>query len=291
MYRRLVFGLAAFLFSIAAAKAGDERWAGLGGSPSIHRVNIIDGTDERDSLLTLGPALGLSAAEIERIRAVSGYVGCFRPSPSVGTGALFLSNRQILTAAHILFDQSGRPRSKCFFRNQAAEPVMVDLLVETGHARFGAERPKAGSNADYAVVRLAEPIAGAEPFPVNPDVPVQAGDALIVVTAHPAGMAREMDKAVPVVQGCTVRRAPVSSAATSFFRTDCDATGSSSGGMHLSRIDGRLVFRGVTITAGPWQDERFRGAPYDEAAGSVTTALGSDAAVLEAGRELEREPY
>ena len=79
---------------------------------------------------------------------------------------------------------------------------------------------------------------------------------------------------------------PISSAATNFFRTDCDATGSSSGGMHLSRVDGRLVFRGITITSGPWRDERFRGAPYDERAGSVTTALGTDAAVLKAGRSL-----
>ena len=34
-----------------------------------------------------------------------------------------------------------------------------------------------------------------------------------------------LDKAVPVVQGCAIRRAPVSNRATSFYRTDCDATG------------------------------------------------------------------
>ena len=56
--------------------------------------------------------------------------------------------------------------------------------------------------------------------------------------------------------------------------------------MHLSRVGGRLVFRGVTITSGPWQDDRLRGAPYDERGGSVTTALGTDAAILEAGRAL-----
>jgi hypothetical protein len=113
---------------------------------------------------------------------------------------------------------------------------------------------------------------------------------LIVISAHPAGMAREVDKAVPVAQACRVRRAPISAGATSFFRTDCDATGSSSGGMHLARVDGRLVFRGITITTGPWRDESFRGAAYDESGGSVTTALGTDAAVLEAGERLAARP-
>jgi hypothetical protein len=99
-----------------------------------------------------------------------------------------------------------------------------------------------------------------------------------------------MDKVVPnevpVVQGCTVRRVPVSTSITSFFRTDCDASGSSSGGMHLSRVNGELVYRGVTITTGLWRDPRLKGAPYDEKRGSVTTALGTDAAILEAGRTL-----
>jgi hypothetical protein len=126
---------------------------------------------------------------------------------------------------------------------------------------------------------------------VAPDVPVKAGDELIVVTAHPAGMAKEVDKSVPVVQGCEVRRAPKSTSSTSFFRTDCDATGSSSGGMHLARVNDELVFRGITITTGPWREERFKGAPYDEKAGSVTTALGTDAAVLEAGRSLAGEGF
>jgi hypothetical protein len=59
--------------------------------------------------------------------------------------------------------------------------------------------------------------------------------------------------------------------------------------MHLARVDGRLVFRGVTITTGPWRDDAFRGAPYDERGGSVTTALGADAGILAAGKSLAAE--
>ena len=289
---RLLVAAAALLLPASSA-ALEPRWSPAFARPLeasaafLHHVNIIDGADERDSLTEIGPSLGLSPAEIARIRKVSGYVGCFLPSPSVSAGALFLSDRQIITAAHIFFDPSGVRRSKCFFRNQDAEPVMIDLVPEA--ARYGAKRPKPGSNNDYAIVRLVAPVPGGEPFPVEEAVPVLAGDALIVVTAHPAGMEKSLDKAVPVVQGCMVRRAPISSRATSFYRTDCDATGSSSGGMHLSRVGGRLVFRGITITTGPWRDEKLRGAPYDEQAGSVTTALGADAAILAAGRSLAAE--
>ena len=253
---------------------------------AILNVNVIDGADERDSLLAIGAQLGLSSDEIARIRKVSGYVGCFLPNPSVGTGALYLTNQQILTAGHIFFEPSGERRSSCFFKNQDSVSVKIDLLVDDANAAFGGNPPRAGSNGDYAIVRLVEPLAGAEPFPVNPGVPVAAGDRLIVVTAHPVGMAREVDNSIPVVQPCTVRRAPVSSTATSFYRTDCDATGSSSGGMHLSRVGGELVFRGITITTGPWQDQAFWGAPYDEQGGSVTTALGTDAGILDAGTRL-----
>lgn len=293
--RRIAVALLPPLLFVLAGQASTDR---AGASPFVlapapampgtqaRPVNIIDGTDDRDSLLVIGPSLGLSPDEIAQIRKVSGYVGCFLPTPSVGSGALFLSNRQILTAAHIFFTPSGERRSSCFFKAQAVESLKIDLLTGPGEAVFGAEPPKPGSNNDFAIVTLAEPIADATPFPVETEVPVARGDELIVITAHPAGMERQVDHAVPVAQGCTVRRVPISSEATSFYRTDCDATGSSSGGMHLARVGGRLVFRGITITAGPWRDPAFHGAPYDERAGSVTTALGTDAAVLAAGLRL-----
>ncbi len=284
--RALLVVLATLLATPVAAAPQAARLAAPETRSDLVRVNIIDGEDGRDSLVRLGPSLGLSAADVARIRMVSGYVGCLSPSPSVGSAALFLENRQILTAAHVFFEPSGKRRWKCFFKNQAADPVMIDLLVDDANARFGAKKPRPGSNNDYAVVRLATPLEGAVPFPVMADVPVKAGEKLIVVTAHPADMAREIDRGMPVVQGCTVRRKPVSTEKTSFFRTDCDATGASSGGMNLARINGTLAFRGITITTGPWRDPDLFGAPYNEKGGSVTTALGTDAAVLAAGRSL-----
>lgn len=256
----------------------------LSAAPAIP-VNIIDGADERGSLLALGPSLGLSAVEIARIRAVSGHIACRGRVTVTASGALFLTNRQILTAGHTFFDEAGGKRGPCYFRPQTpgSEWVQLDLAA----ARFGATPPKPGSNADWAVVRLAEPLAGADPFPPAPSPPAN-GETLIVVTAQPAGF-ENLDPNVPVIQGCAVRRAPVSTAATSFYRSDCDAGGGSSGGMNLARVGGQLVFRGVTISSGPWRDPKFVGAPYNEKAGSVTTALGTDAAILAAGKSLAGE--
>lgn len=247
-------------------------------------VNIIDGSDERGPLPELGPKLGLSAAEIDRIRNVSGHVGCFDPIPVVGSGALFLADDLVLTAGHIFFTASGRLASKCFFRAQAPGSDWVPLKTDAANARFGARPPKPGSNEDWAIVRLAMPRTDAAPFPPA-KMPVAVGLPLIVVTAHPDGF-ESLDPAIPVVQGCSVRRAPVSSGSTSFYRSDCDASGASSGGMHLSRENGALVFRGMTISTGPTHDPALRGAPYNEKAGSVTTALGVDAAIGAAARSL-----
>jgi hypothetical protein len=247
-------------------------------------ANVIDGTDDRGSLLKLGPSLGLNSAEIARIRQVSGHVGCFSPALKVGSGALFLANDLVLTAAHMFFE-AGKRQTKCYFRAQSPGAEWVALKAGPGDVRFGAANPKPGSNNDWAIVRLAVPVKGALPFPPD-DTPRRAGDALIVISAHPDGM-EDVPLDVPVVQGCTVRRVPVSSEATSFYRSDCDASPASSGGMHLFRGgDGELRFRGITISTGPWSDGALVGAPYDEKAGSVTTALGTDAAILAAGKQL-----
>ena len=250
-------------------------------------ANII-GRDDRGTLATLGPRLGLSAAEIARIRAVSGHVACFGSGEGVvASGALFLSNDLLLTAGHTFFTAAGEHASKCFFRPQAPGADWIPLLTDAAHARFGAVPPKPGSNNDWAVVRLAAPITGAVPFPPAPTRP-RAGEKLIVLTAHPADM-ETVDPAMPVVRGCTVRRVPISTEATNFYRSDCDAVGGASGGMHLARVGGRLVFRAITISTGPWRDPALAGAPYNEKAGSVTTALLTDAAILAAARELAGE--
>lgn len=247
-------------------------------------ANIIDGADERAPLNQIAGDLGLSAAEVTRIRRVSGHVGCFEPAPIVGSGALYLTGDLILTAGHIFFQANGQPAGKCFFRAQAPGTEWIPLMADAANARFGARPPKPGSNHDWAIVRLGVPIADAAPFPL-PSSRAGAGTPLVVISAQPAGF-ENTDPAMPIAQGCSVRRAPISSSSTNFYRTDCDASRGSSGAMNLVREDGELRFAGMTISTGPTDDAALRGAPYDEQAGSVTTVLATDAAILAAGREL-----
>jgi hypothetical protein len=255
----------------------------LSSSLPLTPVNVIDGKDDRGALVQLGPSLGLSAAEIARIRSVFGNVACLNPRPQIGSAALFITNGQILTAAHIFFADAAREQ-RCFFRAQNETAQWVPLAIDGANIRLGSANPKPGSNNDWAVVRLKTPLAGAVPFPVD-GAPRAAGDKLIVVSAHPQGF-DGLDPAMPVVQGCAVRRVPKSIEATTFYRSDCDASPGSSGGMHLFRgPDGALAFRGMTISTGP-SGGALDGAPYNEKAGSVTTALGTDAAILKAGEEL-----
>ena len=87
---------------------------------------------------------------------------------------------------HLLRSDTGERRSQMLLQDQDEPSVKIDLVPEAG--RFGATPPKPGSNYDFAIVPLAKPIADAEPFPVAETVPVKAGDRLIVITAHPAGM-------------------------------------------------------------------------------------------------------
>src|SRR5262249_40507931 len=65
---RCVFAALLLLAAPGRASAA-EGFQGL-----VETVNVIDGADGRDSLLAIGPALGLSSDEIARIRKVSGYV-------------------------------------------------------------------------------------------------------------------------------------------------------------------------------------------------------------------------
>jgi hypothetical protein len=246
-------------------------------------ANVIDGRDDRGPLPALAAALGLSAGEVSRIRQVSGHVSCFGTRPATASGALFLANDLVLTAGHTFFE-NGSVATKCFFRPQTEGSEWIPLKTDAANARFGANPPKPGSNNDWAVVRLAQPVQGVTPFPPASARP-KIGDELIALAAL-AGDQPGGDPSVPIATPCKVRRVPVSSAATSFYRSDCDATGGASGGMHLTRIGGALVFRGITITTGPWRDPAFVGKPYDEKAGSVTTALGTDAAILAAARAL-----
>ncbi len=137
-------------------------------------ANVIDGVDDRAPLGEIAEQLGLSAAEVARIRQVSGHVGCFEPLPIVGLRRAVPRQRPdphrrahllpVRTASRPANASSGRRRrGRTGCRFSPTPPTL----------RFGADPPKPGSNQDWAVVRLATPVTvrGAVPAALRPGEP------------------------------------------------------------------------------------------------------------------------
>ena len=89
-------------------------------TPPYIRVNIIGPTDERGPITVKGPEAGLTAEEIQHIRATTGFVRC--PGTKygnglTGSGALIIANDQIISippgAAALRGSMSGEDIGVC----------------------------------------------------------------------------------------------------------------------------------------------------------------------------------
>jgi hypothetical protein len=102
--------------------------------------------------------------EPEELRARYGASGLVRCGDAVGSGQLTLRNDLITTAAHVLFDKSGRLRSSsCSFEPLFAQGLKVDIDLRT--IRTGSSMPYAEpATRDWAIVRLTAPIEQARPY-------------------------------------------------------------------------------------------------------------------------------
>ena len=161
-------------------------------SPDVLPVDVIDGADDRDYLFSIGPALGFWLA--------GGSTGVGEPRlrrllvvrrRRVGDGALFLTNRRIITAAPACFlpAPSRRTTLRAAPSRAGSENPPRSTLSDPARAASGAVPPRAGSNADFAIVTLGSQ-SPARRRSMADDVPVRPGDSLIVITAHPARMDR-----------------------------------------------------------------------------------------------------
>jgi hypothetical protein len=94
-----------------------------------------------------------------------GATGLIRCEGTVGTAQLTLRSDLITTAAHVLFS-AGRPRASCTFQPAGGgTPVAIDAQS----IRAGSRSPMSESaTRDWAVARLAQPIARAAPYGLAP---------------------------------------------------------------------------------------------------------------------------
>ena len=221
--------------------------------------SIVGPEDGRAPITVIGPGLGLSPQEIEQARSATGYLMCpgtEHGNPALGAAALVEGAQTLVAAGHSFIDDQGRPRlpfEECTFTNQAEFSVTVPVAVGQGGLYLGAEDVvPPGHPRDFAVARLAEPIAGARPYPVyEPAAPADLiGLELIVITAFQPRVA-ESDLLVPLAQRCSIRdvrpanaldpQLPTGEAAGAYVvYTDCDAERLASGSVMLTRVDGEL---------------------------------------------------
>jgi len=99
--------------------------------------------------------------ESAKIRAQNGAAGIVRCAGAIGTAQLTLRADIVTTAAHVLIDGSGAPRTCTFQSVAGGAPVAID----TQSIKMGSRAPMSEpSTRDWAVARLARPVSGATPY-------------------------------------------------------------------------------------------------------------------------------
>src|SRR5690606_14615348 len=190
---------------------------------------------------------GFSAGKLEQRYAATGLLRC---NGSVGTAQLTAARDVITTAAHVLFDRSGRPRTGCTFRvkgpggwkSYAVDPTSVRCGSTTPYSHPGSH--------DWAVARLPKPVKGVTPYRLG-----GAGTSVRLV----AGMHDDWPGGRSI-EACRIRaRRPVGGGIDE-IHFDCSAGNGASGSAILAGNSDTLVgiFVGYRST-----NPRAR-APYSE---------------------------
>jgi hypothetical protein len=177
----------------------------------------------------------LSSSDLRRRFAATGLVRC---GSAVGTAQLTLRNDMITTAAHVLIGADGKPRRGCRFESNLGVTVAVDVST----LRAGARRPLAEpATRDWAVARLAAPVAGATPYRLGP---AGALPASLMMCAGGNRAAARMG-----AEECRARHV-ISTAATGVREVaiDCNAAPGSSGAALIDRNDIVAVYVGYRST-------------------------------------------
>jgi hypothetical protein len=205
-------------------------------APPIMKV-VVFGEDARLTPDQYAEKNHLDAADVKRRHAASGVIHC---GNARGAGQLTLSDSVITTAAHVLFDETGRLRadsSRCYF-TASVGGVDVSTSIDLATVVSGNTSPYAAPAVhDWAVARLMRPINGATPYKLGGSA--QTGDQIrFVARGHSdwgAGKAMSMEK-------CGLRSAlSVGAEGTREFAFDCDAGVGASGGALLKDASGCLV--------------------------------------------------
>jgi hypothetical protein len=257
--------------------------AGVAAAPAavVEDKDRFGNVDGRGAITQKAEELGLSAADVEELRAATGYVIC--PGSTNGNGivasaALVESNQLIITVGHAFVDENGLPRDPigdCVFRSQAAPPTEV-RMAGGDYLWVGLEgAAKPHDPNDYAVALLSRPVQGATPLRMNnPSADLGVGDHVIGIVAWQEIAGLKLDPGTPVVQDCVLRDFDASNGTQpTNYLTDCDLGPVGSGGHIVVKQGGQWVTGGVFSTSG---GERSKGRSFSRRLGSYTRVIAVD---------------
>jgi hypothetical protein len=203
--------------------------------PSNHIT--FAGGDRREAPERFAARVGLDPTALAARYGATGVVRC---GAAVGTAQLVLSPDVIATAAHNIFDQTGRLRAeagRCRFEiTMAGERQVVPLDLKRTVA--GSATPYADPAVnDWAVVPLARPVAGANPYPLAGAIALPAA-----ITLYAA--ARADGSTGALMEACAARRVTNAAAGVRELALDCSGESGTSGAAFLIG-DGR--FAGIYV--------------------------------------------
>lgn len=192
-----------------------------GAGHAVERRVVIE-RDGRGPLSTV--ATGLAATRF----AATGLVEC---GGMRGVGQLTGARDVVTSAAHVFFDEEGRPRAEhgecVFVVDTTAGRQRIPLVADK--ALCGSTSPYGASGRhDWAAARLARPVPGIGAYAVGP-MP-KPGDPIAVVA---------FEHGHKTVDLCRVRDVLPGEDGADEIRTDCVGFDGLSGAAYLSLADGR----------------------------------------------------
>ncbi len=254
-----VFSLAIWSALVIAAPGRPLQAASFPPPPSFPTTEapivpvVVFGHDARRTPQLFAAEHGLDPAAVARVHAASGLIQC---GNAHGAGQLTLADDVVTTAAHVFYDENGFPRARTCSFDLSVDGAEVHVPIDVADVVAGSARPYDVDPAhDWAVVRLAHPVAGVTPYGIATAVHENEATTFVARGHIDWGGARQLS-----MQDCTLHdRISAGEEGTREFSFDCDTGDGASGGA--------LMFEGTTSRVGGvlvgWRSNRpFKGMPF-----------------------------
>lgn len=200
--------------------------AGLAATPVV-----AFGTNGRKTAEIFAAEHGQDVQVVRREHAASGLITC---GDAHGAGQLTEAADVVTTAAHVLFDEDGNPRSPVCHFSLVSDGKVIRVPLNLASIVAGSRKPYSVQAVhDWAVVKLQRPIDGVTPYQLAETVSVSK-DVLFAARGHfDWGGGRTMSMQLCGLQAQLNKSAE----GTREFAFDCETGDGASGGAVLTGAD------------------------------------------------------